>query len=113
MKERDRIGDVLQHVVQVHDVGRLNASRRRLVEHDIGDVQTQALRVRRGLFGRHRDEEAEPAVAEEVAEPPSHVRVLAASEVEADPWERGFDGDEPEPGEPEPSGFGRIRRRRR
>jgi len=68
---------------------------------------------RRGLFGRHRDEEAQPAVAEEVAEPPSHVRVLAASEVEADPWERGFDGDEPEPGEPEPSGFGRIRRRRR
>ena len=53
---------------------------------------------------------------EEVPEPPSHMRVLAASEVEADPWERGFDGDEPEPDEPdepEPSGFARIRRRRR
>ena len=70
---------------------------------------------RRGLFGRRREEEAEPSV-EEVPEPPSHVRVLAASEVEADPWERGFDGDEPEPDEPdepEPSGFARIRRRRR
>jgi hypothetical protein len=70
---------------------------------------------RRGLFGRRREEDeaaAEPAV-EAVPEPPSHVRVLAASEVEADPWERGFDGDEPEPGDPEPSGFGRIRRRRR
>jgi hypothetical protein len=68
---------------------------------------------RRGLFGRRRDEEAEPAAVEGVPEPPSHVRVLAASEVEVDPWERGFDGDEPEPGDPEPSGFGRIRRRRR
>ena len=70
---------------------------------------------RRGLFGRRREEEAEPSVGE-VPEPPSHVRVLAASEVEADPWERGFDGDEPEPDEPdepEPSGFARIRRRRR
>jgi hypothetical protein len=68
---------------------------------------------RRGLFGRRHEEEAAQPAEEAVPEPPSHVRVLAASEVEVDPWERGFDGDEPEPGEPEPSGFGRIRRRRR
>jgi hypothetical protein len=70
---------------------------------------------RRGLFAR-RAAEAPPAAAE----PPKHVRVLAAAGPEADPWERGFDGDEPEheseadgAGEPETAGFGRIRRRRR
>jgi hypothetical protein len=68
---------------------------------------------RRGLFGRRHDEEEPVPAVDTVPEPPSHVRVLAAPEVEVDPWERGFDGDEPEPGEPEPSGFGRIRRRRR
>jgi hypothetical protein len=73
------------------------------------DVKQSA---RRGLFGRRREEEP-PPVEESVSEPPSHVRVLAAPEVDADPWERGFDGDDPEQAEPEPSGLGRIKRRRR
>jgi hypothetical protein len=77
---------------------------------------------KRGRFRRRHAESAEPEVEAAAAEPPKHVRVLGANGAETDPWERGFDGDEPESepavepdadGEPEPAGLGRIKRRRR
>jgi hypothetical protein len=72
---------------------------------------------RRGLLRRRRDEEPEHPPEAAVVEPPKHVRVLSAPGGEADPWERGFDGDEPdsesEPELAERGGLGRIKRRRR
>jgi len=77
---------------------------------------------KRGRFRRRQTDDAEPEVAAAAIEPPKHVRVLAANGSETDPWERGFDGDDPaeaeaepasENGEPEPVGLGRVKRRRR
>jgi hypothetical protein len=61
------------------------------------------------LLRRRRDEEAAADVAVVPAETTSHVRVLEAPG--ADPWELGFDGDEPieDDAEPAPS---RGKRRR-
>jgi hypothetical protein len=69
---------------------------------------------RRGLLRRRAVEDEAPVEA--VAEPPSHVRVLAVPDEDGDPWELGFDGDEPEPepeAEADSGGVNPLKRRRR
>lgn len=66
---------------------------------------------RRGLLRRRREQD-ELAEAPAAVEPPSHVRVLEAAPPDDDPWELGFDGEDPV-AEPEAGGLGRIKRRRR
>lgn len=74
--------------------------------------QPEPEQPRRRWFRRQEQAEPEPPA---VAEPPSHVRVLAAG----DPWERAFDGDVDDDAESNPDdlaergAIARIRRRRR
>jgi hypothetical protein len=66
---------------------------------------------RRGLLRKRR---APEPVGEIAPEPPRNVRVLEApANGDEDPWERGFDGDEPESDGDESSALSRIKRRRR
>jgi hypothetical protein len=53
----------------------------------------------RRRWWQRRDEPFEPEAEESLIGPPRHVRVLPANERgdTIDPWERGFDGDVPEP----------------